>query len=1050
MLIGENKEKNLGQTLKEHILNSDGLKFLTAFFYFSAFEEIYQALLQRERDKELKEGFLKILVGLNVDRDIYKLYEHSKKEDPKESFLKSLEKAFNSEEMDNEDVYKQSAFFIKLLKEGKLLLRKTREPNHAKLYIFQKSQLGYPVFIIGSSNLTKAGLSYQDELNLEIAMKFYSERVEKYFDELWEDSIEIRPEDVLKVLQKRTFLRDITPFQAYLYLLKLYLELHSKFEKSDEEMAEKILREANYNPYKYQLEAILQGVRSLKEHKGVLLADVVGLGKSVIACGIAKMLGKRGLVICPPHLIGDENATWGWKKYLNDFKLDGWQVRSLGRLEEALEFVKRNKDISVIIVDEAHRYRNENTKRYHLLSEICRGKYVILLTATPFNNKPLDIYALLKLFTVPKQSSLILGGNLEKKFKDYDKDFNDLKKQKRREGANLHEIDQKLKAIAAKIRGIIEPITIRRNRLDLKSYGEDIPMPKVKDPIACFYELTKEQLDFYDKVIEFFKDRFKGAIYHPVDYLKNKDVDEFEMISQRNLYDFMKRLLVKRFESSIFAFYESIKRFKELNENALQMIEEYQVFILDRDLMENLEDEEEFEDILKKYNLKLENPQETLQKKKYQILYKISELNKEFAKDIRSDMKFFEELEKKIKELGFLEKDQKVEKLIEEIKKFKDRKILIFTEYVDTARHLEKKLESVFKGQVLTAIGDLRRRVGVVDLINKNFNAEYEDEGKYQILIATDKLSEGFNLHRAGVVVNYDIPWNPVRVIQRVGRINRIGKKVYDEIYILNFFPTQKGEGETRQREIAERKMFMIHEILGEDAKIFSPDEEPRASELFRRLNTYTEDIEESFYTKLRKEWEELSKKYKDQIKSLEGLPTRLKTAKPFEKDELIVVVKSGADLYVIRHNGEKAERVSFEEVYESIRAQENTPKLSLSKDFWEKYKEALDELKEVKSAVSQNPYYNLLNSIRKKRPLTEEERAFIESLITDIKEYGTLSKYVLKRILKWDKLSDEELRKEVHQLMKELGEDFIKSVQEMPRERERNVIITIENRREL
>ncbi len=1028
MLIGNDGEKNLGQTLREHILNSDGLKFLTAFFYFSAFEELYQALKERGG---LKEGFLKILVGLNVDGDVYKGY------------LKALETALNSEDMDNEDVYKQSAFFIKLLKEGKLLLRKTREPNHAKLYIFQKSQLGYPVFIIGSSNLTKADLSYQKELNLEIAMKFYSDMVEKYFDELWEDSIEIGPEDVLEVLQKRTFLRDITPFQAYLYLLKLYLELHSKFEKSDEEMAEKILREANYNPYKYQLEAILQGVRSLKEHKGVLLADVVGLGKSVIACGIAKMLGKRGLVICPPHLMGDDNATFGWKKYLNDFKLDGWQVRSLGKLEEALEFVKRNKDISVIIVDEAHRYRNENTKRYHLLNEICRDKYVILLTATPFNNKPLDIYALLKLFTVPRQSSLILGGDLEKEFRRHDKEFNELKRQKREEGANLQEIDQKLKAIAKKIRGIIEPISLRRNRLDLKSYGEDIPMPEVKDPIACFYELTKKQLDFYDKVIEFFKDRFKGAIYHPVDYLKDGRVDEFERQSQSNLYDFMKRLLVKRFESSIYAFNESIKRFKTLNEKALNMIENYKVFVLDRDLMD-LEDEEEFELVLEEYKKKLENPEETLKKKEYQKLYEISKLREDFIQDIKSDKEFFEKLEKEIKALGFLVEDQKVKKLIEEVERFlkEKRKVVIFTEYVDTAEWLKEKLQEAFGSKVLHAIGDLNR--STVEKINRNFNAEYEDEGEYKILIATDKLSEGFNLHRAGVVINYDIPWNPVRVIQRVGRINRIGKKVYDEIYILNFFPTQRGESEARQRQIAEHKLFMIHELLGEDAKIFSPDEEPRPSELFKRLTTYQEE-EESFYTKLKKEFKELQERYKDQIDALQNMPLRLKTAKPANKDELIVVVKSGASLYVIRNE----EKTTFEEVYESIKAQEDTPKIDFSKDFWEKYKRALETLKEVRSSISSD-HYNILNTIKKQRPLTEDERNFIENLIADIRHYGTLSKYLLKRISKWLELDDDQLRKEIRELMEELGKDFLKPVQEMAKERERSVIITIENRKEV
>lgn len=125
--------------------------------------------------------------------------------------------------------------------------------------------------------------------------------------------------------------------------------------------------------------------------------------------------------------------------------------------------------------------------------------------------------------------------------------------------------------------------------------------------------------------------------------------------------------------------------------------------------------------------------------------------------------------------------------------------------------------------------------------VYEKFDASFEKQkDEYTILLTTDKLSEGVNLNRAGVVVNYDIPWNPVRVIQRVGRINRIGKKVYDNIYIVNFFPTEKGADIVRSREIAESKMFMIHNVLGEDSKIFSPDKEPQPSELYERLTTYT------------------------------------------------------------------------------------------------------------------------------------------------------------------------------------------------------------------
>ncbi|MCS6957929.1 MAG: helicase-related protein, partial [Aquificaceae bacterium] len=186
-------------------------------------------------------------------------------------------------------------------------------------------------------------------------------------------------------------------------------------------------------------------------------------------------------------------------------------------------------------------------------------------------------------------------------------------------------------------------------------------------------------------------------------------------------------------------------------------------------------------------------------------------------------------------------------------------------------------LEKEFGEKLLTAIGNVSKQTSLAIL--SNFDASYkEKEDKHYILLTTDKLSEGFNLSRAGAVINYDIPWNPVRVIQRVGRINRIGAKVYSELYIVNFFPTQKGADITRSREIAQTKMFMIHNILGEDAKIFDPGEEPKPAELYHRINQYKEE-DESFITKLRKEYAELTKKYPYLQESLKDLPPRLKVS---------------------------------------------------------------------------------------------------------------------------------------------------------------------------
>jgi ERCC4-related helicase len=398
-------------------------------------------------------------------------------------------------------------------------------------------------------------------------------------------------------------------------------------------------------------------------------------------------------------------------------------------------------------------------------------------------------------------------------------------------------------------------VVIRRNRLDLKYYKDKIQMPEVRDPQEWFFELDKKQLDFYDEVIKAFYEpeeggRFHGAIYIPIKYETGYVPEEdnagspeenFIYLYQKNLYDFMRRLLVKRFESSFKAFYESLKNFKDVHQKALDFAERTGKFILDRKLMEKLvgATDEQVEKALNDYKEDLEKGEIN---KKYHKIYEIDKFKEKekFFQHIKEDIELFEELRQKVEELGLLKEDPKAKRLIEGIKEFLKNKIkvVVFTEYVDTAEHLKELLEREFNGKVLSAIGQISKRTQ--EEILKNFDAQYKDpEDKYHILITTDKLSEGINLNRAGVVINYDIPWNPVRVIQRVGRINRIGGKVYEEIFIVNFFPTEKGADISKSREIAQTKMFMIHNVLGEDAKIFSPEEEPQESKLYRKLNTY-------------------------------------------------------------------------------------------------------------------------------------------------------------------------------------------------------------------
>lgn len=1118
--ITNNDSKDLKKRLLELIQKSDELKFLVGFFYFSGIRELYGGL------KENPDVNLKILVGLNVDKSNYGLLEIADSDDQISDeektykFFRSVKKSLNTENFDTKEFYEQVRFFIQLIRDDKLIIRKTRRPNHAKLYLFQleEGQVGRKnLFITGSSNLTKAGLVTQEEFNVEIS-DFGFEDAEKYFDTLWDEAVKITEHEgskrkLIEIVEKETLIKEITPFEAFALALKTYLD--SFEEREVGESLTELLKKNGYTVYQYQLDAVKQALAMIEKNNGVIIADVVGLGKTIVACAIAWQIKKRGVVICPPGLVGDRNKKSGWKKYTEEFLLRDWEVRSLGDLEGTAEFINKHREIEVVIVDEAHRFRNQDTQDYECLKNICRNKIVILLTATPFNNRPGDILSLLKLFITPKKSSITLESNLVDQFRVFKGDFDrlgyikkywnssDPTKSKKAEvyfqtffgdkTIDLKKVAERSHYLAKQIRNIIEPVTIRRNRLDLEQnpyYQDEVKhLSKFADPKEWFFELTKEQSFFYDTVIErYFSDpdeggQFKGAIYRPFEYEVGIDRvneklsldDNRQFTQQRNLYDFMRRLLVKRFESSFGSFEQSIKNFKDITEKILEFIKKtgkddcYQgEYILDRALLEKVYnlDLDEIEKYLAEYTEKIHNGEYPKNHKRYQI--KDFKSQKEFIGDIKSDLELFDEILVQLSVLDLVKNDPKSDCLVANIKKEMQkralngepkRKMVIFSEYWDTVKYLEPILRKHFGERVLVIIGDLSSHK--ISQINKNFDASYpEQEDDFDILLASDRISEGFNLNRAGWVISYDIPWNPVRVIQRVGRINRISKKVFDELYIVNFFPTEKGSELVRSREIASNKMFLIHHTLGEDAKIFDADEEPTPSGLFNRIQQNPDKQEgESFYNKALKEFLKIQKSNPDLIADLKHYPLRIKVAKKYSENELLVFLKKGR-LYIhrLKYGDEKGLEVcqaDFEEVFDKIASPQEEKALPLSNYFWEGY-EAVKKFKEyrVSSPTEQSLEQKALNNLKTFiHQIHSEEimphKNFLRMLREDILDYGTLSDYTLRRIANMESSDEAKQKKSVTEILslkKELGEDYLQKEKAKLKGTSKEIIIAVEN----
>ena len=1124
VFITNSKSRTLKKRLDELIQHSKELKFLVGFFYFSGWRELYESL------KNQNDLTIKLLVGLDVDKSLDHVLEVGKEGDSlsndelADRFFASLHVALNDENLDNQEFYEQVSYFLELLQNGRLQIKKTLEPNHAKLYLFKvKDELrtlfesvtdenqSVGKFITGSSNLTRAGIWGQNEFNVEISDYGWKES-EEYFDDLWRTAVPIteipeRKNYLTRFVRNKTQVADVTPFEAYALVLKSYLDLME--QKTIKPHVKRLLEESGYKDYQYQTDAVNQALTIIDQYNGVIIADVVGLGKSVIAGMLARNLGRRGMVVCPPGLIGDsKRKDSGWHKYMGDFKLYDWEVRSSGDLEKAAEYLQEHgDDIEVIIVDEAHRFRNEDTEDYEWLSTICRNRIVILLTATPFNNTPQDIFTLLKLFIVPGKSKITLDENLEGRFAHYNADFRrlsyilryynhkDVEKRERAEKfyvqmfeaplpIDVQRVRKKATQLAAEIRSVLEPVLIRRNRLDLKNdpvYAKEVTeLSDVEDPVELFFALSPEQMEFYDQVInEYFSEdgRFRGAIYQPFVYEKHEALTETEKLGeeenrtyqqQRNLYEFMRRLLVKRFESSFGAFAKSIANFERIHERVLEFIKNSGgKYILDRKLIEQIynSDPDDIEGALEEFERQLS---EMKKRPKNQHVYVIDEfdLAEEFMQDIQSDLELMREIRTKVEELDLVSKDPKAKSLIKEVEKIlktvpaqgePKRKVVIFSEYTDTVRHLEPILEKAFGGKVISS--NLGLSSSQLKEILANFDASVKpknQEDDFQILLTSDKLSEGVNLNRAGAIINYDIPWNPTRVIQRVGRINRIGKKVFQKLYIYNFFPTEKGADIVKSREIASQKMFLIHNTLGEDAKIFAVDETPTPSELFKRVNTNPEDEQEqSTLTLVRRLYFDIQSKYPELIERIKDFPARVKTAKASEDNQLIVFRRKGLGLFIQSVDDPTQEKPEvrsplFEETLQLIECAVDEPRLSLSPLFWISY-EAIKAYREVlhvpksEAALETKAYNNLQNALHNYKNELEEFAPFIRTLIEDLRDYKTLPKSTLRRFANVSPDSAN-FKKELQAVKINLGEDYLEVVKKRLGSLKSEVIIAIEN----
>lgn len=813
-------------TLKDrfHALIKDARFFdvLVGYFFASGFSAIYPALEQTEK--------IRILVGIGTDAKTYERFVQAGEAQQMELVLSHAEAKQVIEERvareledspDNRQVEQGALKFIAWIRSGKLEIRAYPSQNiHAKVYIvtFREGDRDLGRVMTGSSNLTQAGLVDNLEFNVELKNSADYRFAREKFEQLWNEAVELS-EKYVQTLETRTWLNaDIPPYHLYLKLLYEYF-------KDELNRAEDVF--ANYLPegflkLEYQEQAVLNAKKILEEYGGVFISDVVGLGKTYITTLLAGQLDGRTLVIAPPALLDAENPG-SWRNAFVDFGVRAADFESIGKLDEILE--RGTEKYANVILDEAHRFRTETNVTYEKLAQICRGKRVILVTATPYNNSPKDILSQLKLFQSARKSTIpnlpdleAFFGKLQKRLKGLDRQ-RDYEEYLRTVRENAREIREK----------VLKYLMVRRTRSEIARYfaqdlqTQGLKFPEVANPTPLYYELNEQEDAVFTETIELISQKFTYARYTPLLYLK-EGLDQLEEQSQRNMGRFMKILLVKRLESSFFAFRNSIERFIRSYEMFLAEYEKGNVYVSKKHIHKIFEALESDDDAA---------VQRLIDEGKAER-HAAAEFTEAFLHDLRSDL----EILRRIQTLWqTVERDPKLLALLQQLKTnplLRQGKLILFTESKETAEYLTKHVNRMFPNAALCFTGgaDEAARRAVI----QNFDAKARHpRDDYRILISTEVLSEGVNLHRSNVVINYDIPWNPTRMIQRVGRINRVDTK-FDTIYTFNFFPTQQANDEIKLKEAAEAKINAFLTLLGGDAALLTEGEPIGSHELFDRL----------------------------------------------------------------------------------------------------------------------------------------------------------------------------------------------------------------------
>jgi len=752
-----------------------------------------------------------------------------------------------------------------------------RHPLHAKLYLlFRPDPINPATGYLGSSNLTLAGLSYQGELNIDVLDHDACNKLAKWFEDRWNDKwcIDIS-EELVKIIKESWAREDLIP--PYHIYIKMAYHLAQEARAGLSEF--QIPRDFGKKLFEFQTAAVKIAAHHLHKRGGVLLGDVVGLGKTLMATAIARIFeddfGLETLIICPKNLVKM------WEDYVYHYRMRA-KVLPITRVINELPDLRRYR---MIIIDESHNLRNREGKRYHAIHEYIQENEsrCILLSATPYNKNYRDLTSQLRLFV---QEDKDLGIRPERRLRELGET----------EFIRRHQCPVRSLAAFEKSeypddwRDLMRLYMVRRTRTFIQeNYAETDPVKGRK--FLTFEDGTRSYFpDRKPKTVKFKIDDSNSSdqyacLYAPdvVDTINGLNLPRYGLgnyiaetphepptpveakilqdLSRagKRLMGFCRTNLFKRLESSGRSFLLSVERHILRNYIYLHAVEngkqvpigtqdpemlDSRFFDEDADDMcvtVNIFDEEEETKVCHISPLRTEadfrkkaeevyRGYETQYKKRFKWLHS-SLFLKELEKDLRKDI---QSLIKVLATCGDwdAEKDTKIDALYNLIaSKHPSEKILVFSQFADTVRYLETELKKRGITKIEGVTGDTDDPTEMAWRFSPESNEKRElikPEDELRVLITTDVLSEGQNLQDCSLIVNYDLPWAIIRLIQRAGRVDRIGQKA-ENIVCYSFLPADGVERIIRLRARVRLRLQENAEVVGTDEAFFEDDRNDQA-----------------------------------------------------------------------------------------------------------------------------------------------------------------------------------------------------------------------------